>query len=358
MIHCGQPYVGERERELVAQVLASGQLTRGPFCERFEDAFGSWLGRPAHAVSSGTAALHLALLGCGIGRGDEVIVPATTFIATYNAIRYVGATPVVVDVNSKTWMPDPGIVESRITPKTKAIMVVHLYGAPGYVHQDTVVKHYRRTGKRIYVIEDCAEALGAQISGVKCGLWGDVAVFSFYGSKTITTGGEGGAVAWGDPMIGLRMKHLAGQAQTDRRYHHDCVGFNYRMTEMQAAFGLAQLEQLDAFLGARRTVFDWYDAMLPGNFERQQVHKDDTHGCWAYAVAGRYTHRMHARAVERRLESSSIETRPIFPPVVEDYDLRVAWELHHHGLVLPTHTGLTEEDVEKVCRGLRNIVSC
>ena len=352
MIAYGKATIGERERALLREVLDSGQFTRGQMCERFDAAFSGWLGRPAYAVSSGTAALHLALLGCGVGKGDEVIVPATTFIATYNAVKYVGAKPVVVDVDERTWMPRAGTVERRITDRTKAIMAVHLYGAPSHTYGSIVDEHFCRTGRRIYVIEDCAEALGASISGIRCGLWGDVAAFSFYGSKTITTGGEGGAVAWSDPVIGRRMVHLAGQAQTGQRYVHDTVGFNYRMTEMQAAVGLGQLERIDEFLTARKMVFDWYDASLPDKYLRQAVSKDDTHGYWAYAVVRRP---MHARVVERRMAEAGIETRPIFPAVKRDYEsIRVAHDLHHHGLALPTHVGLTKADVERVCKELVN----
>lgn len=350
MITCGRVDIGERERRLVAEVLDSGRLTRGPMSERLDAAISSWLGRSAYAVSSGTAALHLALLGCGVGPKDEVIVPATTFVATYNAVRYVGATPVVVDVDSKTWMPTHGQVERAITRRTKAIMAVHLYGVPSFTFNSLVHAHYRSTGRRIYVIEDCAEAIGARISGDLVGRWGDVAAFSFYGSKTVTTGGEGGAVAWTDPVIGDRMKHLAGQAQTRNRYEHDTVGYNYRLTELQAAVGLAQFERLDEFLAARRQVCEWYDGLLHPRFGRQQVAKDDTSGHWAFAV---YRPPMQARVIERRLAESGIETRPIFPAVERDYDrIRVAHSLHHHGLVLPTHAGLSMGDVARVCEEL------
>lgn len=352
MIAYGKATIGERERSLLREVLDSGQFTRGPMCERFDAAFSGWLGRPAYAVSSGTAALHLALLGCGVGKGDEVILPATTFVATYNAVKYVGAKPVVVDVDERTWMPRPGLVERLITKRTKAIIAVHLYGAPAHTYGAMVDEHFCRTGRRIRVVEDCAESLGASISGIRCGLWGDVAAFSFYGSKTITTGGEGGAVAWSDPVIGRRMVHLAGQAQTGQRYVHDTVGFNYRMTEMQAAIGLGQLERIDEFLTAREMVFDWYNAILPDKYLRQVVSKDDTHGRWAFAVVRRP---MYARVVERRMAEAGVETRPIFPPVKRDYEsIRVAHDLHHHGLVLPTHVGLTKADVERVCKELVN----
>lgn len=360
-ILCGEPQIGREERLAVRQVLKSGRLTRGQECRDFEAGLRRHLGRPALAVSSGTAALHLALLGVGVGRGDEVILPATTFVATVNAVLYCGAKPVVVDVDGQTWTIRIDDVRRMITKRTKAILPVHLYGVPadmGAILQ-IVNEHYRRTGQYIAVVEDAAEALGAVSYGKPAGSVGDTAAFSFYGSKTITTG-EGGAVSWRDPVVGDRVFHLHGQAlEANRRYWHDTVGFNYRMTEVQAALGRVQLGRLDEFLAKRSEVFGWYEESLPENFRRQKMHSLDDHGYWAFAVQ-RYG--MNAEAVGRQMLAQGIETRPIFPPVssfphVPGDPPPAARFLHENGLVLPTHCGLTRDDVEVVCRALVSAAS-
>lgn len=366
MIYCGQPDIGVAEESAVLEVLRGGQLTRGPVVAEFERLFGGINGLYMHAVSSGTAALHLALLAAGVGRGDEVIVPATTFVATVNAVLYCGAKPVVVDVDPRSWTIDLNEMATAVTEKTKAIIPVHLYGVPAPSLNDWKVDYYRSTGRRIVIIEDCAESIGCLRSG-----WApaaDMNCYSFYGSKTITTG-EGGAVGTQDKLFAERIAHLAGQAMTATRYVHDALGWNYRMTEVQAAIGVAQLSRLSEFLAKRRQVFEWYNARLPDEFRRQEVAKDDTHGCWAFAVVKEYGSRgqMDARHVERLMREDGIETRPIFPPVChfphvqrggKRWPVYVGMRLYRHGLVLPTHTGLTENDVEKVCASLVRAASC
>ena len=367
MIHCGEPQIGEAEIAAVSDVLRSGRLTRGDECEQFEKELAEHLNvRGVLAVSSGTAALHLALLAVGVQPGDEVIVPATTFVATANAVLYCRAKPVVVDVDRKTWTIDVARVGQAITKKTKAILPVHLYGVPADVASllmlaDTL---YVRTGRRIAIVEDAAEAFGAQHMGRDVGAIGDAAALSFYGSKTITTG-EGGAVVYHDHSTGGRAWHLHGQAQdAAARYWHHALGFNYRMTEMQAALGRVQLTRLDEFLAKRREIFAWYDEMLPETFERQALGASDRHGCWAYAVVKEYRGEMNAEVVAARMLAAGVETRPVFYPLTRFPHIQasggetfVAARLHRHGLVLPTHCGLTREDVETVCLELRKAAS-
>lgn len=359
MIAYGQPSLGPKEQAAVAAVLASGQITRGPRCAEFEARLAGEYGRPCHVVSSGTGALHLALLACGVGQDDAVIVPLTTFVATANAVLYCGALPVFVDVDPKTWTIDRFLAERCITPRTKAILPVHLYGVPSPSFADVVGDHFRQTGRSIHVIEDAAESIGSLRRGHTP--HGDLTVTSFYGNKTITAG-EGGAVFWADDVFGKRIRHLAGQAMTETRYVHDCLGWNYRMTEMQAAIGVAQLSRLDEFLAKRRDVFRWYDERLPEHFVRQAVEPGDRHGCWAFAVAKQWGQGgpMDAPAVARRMAAGGVETRPIFPPVsrfphFKDCPVRgglVGQNLHDHGLVLPTHCSLTESDIDRVCEVL------
>jgi perosamine synthetase len=356
MIFCGQPDIGSQEQANVLAVLKSGRLTRGPWCRLFEERLQEKLRQPAHVVSSGTAALHLALAGVGVGKGDEVIVPATTFVATANAVLYCRAKPVVVDIDERTWNIWPGGVKLAITPKTRAIVPVHLYGLPAEMDElrSIVADRFRATGQRIAIVEDCAEAFGATGVG-----HGDAAAYSFFGSKTITTG-EGGAVTWSNPLVGERVFHLAGQSMTDvwTRYHHDCLGYNYRMTELQAAVGVAQLGRIEEFLEKRRQIFRWYDARLPRTYRRQR--QEDSHGCWAFAVT---RDGIHPPVLIRRLREAGVESRPIFFPLdrlphIGGKPTPVAHRLHQTGIVLPTHTGLTEGDIDTICLALEKAASC
>lgn len=351
MIHFADACIGREERDAVMAVLNSGRLTRGPWCEAADAALWAATGQRCHVVSSGTAALHLALLAAGVGPGDEVIVPATSFVATANAVLYCGAEPVFVDVDIRTWTIDHERAIAPVTPKTKAIVAVNLYGVPPAGFSDWQAEHYAATGRRVVIIEDNAEGLGSLRSGVPA--VGDLTCYSFYGSKTATSG-EGGAVGWSDPLHGRRVVHLAGQAQARERYCHDAVGFNYRMTEIQAAVLREQLKKLPQFLAARRHVFDLYLEHLPAGFRPQEAAKDDTPGLWAFAVR---KPGMDAATVIRRLHQAGIETRPVFPPLcwhghLVHFDSGIcgtAAAVHREGIVLPTHCNLTPADVKRVC---------
>ena len=351
-IQFGDAVLGIEEREAVLRVLDSGRLTRGENCESFEALLTGLTGYGSHVVSSGTAALHLALLAAGVKKGDRVVVPATTYIATANAILYCGAKPVVVDVESGSWTVSfERAIEAVEEHKAVAIMPVHLYGVPAPDFMSWRDDYYRATGRLVRIIEDAAESLGCKRSGMHpCG---DFACLSFFGSKTITTG-EGGAVLFRDEMLGRRVRHLAGQAQTRTRYLHDACGFNYRMTEVAAAIGEQQLRRLPEFLAKRQQVFWWYDQYLSPAWMRQKVWKDDTHGLWAYAVR---RPALEVPRVIRRMAQAGVETRPVFPWVTlhrhlqgaHSYPLPAAGLLHHTGIVLPTHVNLSEGDVRRVC---------
>ena len=368
MIQFGSAVIGHEEMLNVLAVIRSGRLTQGRWVKAFEDGLADYLGvKHVQAVSSGTSALHLALLGCGVGPGDEVIVPATTFVATANAVLYCGARPVVCDVDPDDWTLDPFLASDLITPRTKAVIPVHLYGAIADVSllRELLRDHHARCGQRIFIVEDCAESFGAMYSteGALAGgcTYSDAAAFSFYGSKTITTG-EGGAVATNDQWIFHRVSHAYGHCQTTR-YRHDGLGFNYRMTELSAAVGCAQLARIDEFLEQRAEVFAWYEEILPAEFVRQWRAPDCRHGMWAYAV--RHHQLRHVEdAAEVMITDHDIECRPVFPPVCDfphigmpDASCPTALELHRTGIVLPTHCNLDREDVETVCRSLEKVVS-
>ncbi len=234
---------------------------------RFEADFARYCGvRHAIATSNGTSALHLALLALGVRPGDEVIVPTFTYIATVNAISYCNAVPVLVDSEESTGNLDPCQIERRITSRTKGIIAVHLYGQ--VARMDPIVEIARSRG--LFVLEDGAEAHGSEYRGRKVGALGDACAFSFYGNKIITTG-EGGMVTTNDDSVNAAVHLLRNQGmQPDRRYWFPAVGYNYRMTNMQAAVGVAQLENIDWNLERRRLLASWYEKHLSG---LQDVHR-------------------------------------------------------------------------------------
>src|SRR5580698_7632726 len=255
-----QPTLNGNEKKYVNECLDTTWISsKGKFVPLFEEGFAKFIDiKYAASVSNGTVALHLAVVVLGIGPGDEVIVPTLTYIASVNAITYTGAKAVFIDSVEETWQMDPADVEKKITPHTKAIMVVHLCGQP--CDQDALkaiaVKH------SLFLVEDCAEAIGTEYNGKHVGTVGDIAAFSFFGNKMITTG-EGGMVVTNDQTIYDRCVHYKGQGLSKNRFYwHDVVGYNYRMTNICAAIGLAQLEQVETFIGQKRQVAAWYKKYL------------------------------------------------------------------------------------------------
>jgi len=254
------PDIDEDDIAAVVRVLRTSQLSLGPVLGEFERCFAEYVGAPyAVAVSSGTAGLHLALLALGIGAGDEVIVPSFTFIAAANAIRYVGGVPVFVDIDPVTLNMDASCVERAITPRTKALMVVHTFGCPADmgVLLEIAARH------RLKVIEDACEAIGAEYEGRRVGTFGDAGVFGFYPNKQITTG-EGGMIAAREAEVAARLRSLRNQGRrpTDDWLEHSELGYNYRIAEMNCALGLAQLRRIDSILERRREVAEEYDSRL------------------------------------------------------------------------------------------------
>ncbi len=335
--------------------------SNGKYIDRFEEAFGRFCEtRHAISCSNGTVALHLALLALGVGPGDEVLVPTLTFIATANAVMYCGARPVFVDAEPETWNIDPALLETRVTPRTKGIIVVHLYGHP--VDMEPVLEVARRHG--LFVIEDAAEAHGARYRGRPVGPLGDMATFSFYGNKIITTG-EGGMVVTDDAALADRVRQLKGQGMTPaRRYWFPIIGFNYRLTNIAAAIGLAQLEMADWHMQRRREIASWYRADLAGvrGITWQAEQPWARHAYWMFTVL--VDEAVYDRdLVMARLGEQGIETRPVFyplhtlPPYRADAAstaLPVAERIARDGLSLPTWGGLTREDVRYVSECLRD----
>ncbi len=256
------PDVNEAEIEAVAAVLRTPQLSLGPKLAEFESVFARYVGVPhAAGVSSGTAGLHLALLALGVGPGDEVIVPSFTFIAAANVIRYVGAVPVFVDIEPATLDMTPEAVERAVTPRTRAIMVVHTFGVPADVVQLCAIARRHR----IFVVEDACEALGAEAGGQRVGSFGDVSVFAFYPNKQITTG-EGGMVVTKDAALASRVRSLSNQGRTasDDWFQHTLLGYNYRLSEIACTLGIGQLSRLSEILARREEVARTYTQLLRG----------------------------------------------------------------------------------------------
>lgn len=355
-----QPYLHGKEREYVDQCLASSWIAKGDFNSRFEQEFAKRLGEGCDAatVCNGTAALHLALLALGLRPGDEVIVPTLTYIASVNMIAHAGATPVLVDSDAATWQLDPADVRRKISKRTRAILAVHLYGQVCNVHE--LVKICEE--HRLWLVEDCAEAFGSLYGEKPAGTFGDIAAFSFFGNKTITTG-EGGMVVSRNADLLKKAIHLRGQGVSpDREYWHDVLAFNYRMTNISAAIGLAQIEQIEEILTRKRCIALWYQDFLKDlPIEVHTESPGTTHSYWlcSILVANEDT-RDRLRA---RLQHCGIETRRVFHPAhtmpVFANGLRypVAEYISACGLSLPSYPALTLETVTQVCHEIRGFYS-
>ncbi len=298
------------------------------------------------SCSNGTVALHLALLGLEIKPGDEVIVPSFTFIATINAILYCGAIPVFVDIDPVTWCLDPNDVKQKITSKTKAIMVVHLYGNPAAMNElGQIAKR-----NNLFIVEDCAESLGASYEGLPTGGFGDISCFSFYGNKLITSG-EGGMVSTKNPVFFERMKTLRDHGMSPtRRYYHEAVGYNYRFTNIQAAVALAQLEKIDEFLKRRKEIFTLYSSLLDIPQIQLPFQGDDVSVPvnWLYTIIVKDGKRDEVISV---LKENNIDSRPTFHPchrmpfIDSKTELPVTEIISTGGISLPTYTQLKDADI-------------
>jgi perosamine synthetase len=353
-----QPSLTGNEKKYVNECLDSTWISsKGKFVNQFESAFAEYVGvKHAATVSNGTVAIHLALLALGISEGDEVIVPTLTYIASVNAIAYTGAAPIFVDSLEETWQINPEDVIKKITPKTKAVMAVHLYGHP--CDMDPLVEICKK--HNIFLIEDCAEAIGTMYNGKHVGTFGDISTFSFFGNKTITTG-EGGMVVTNDETLHDRSVHFKGQGLAKhRQYWHDVIGYNYRMTNICAAIGLAQLENIEKVLIEKKRVADTYRSLLakvPIVFH-DQVGDNVYHSYWMCSIL---TNDAKERdALRMHLEKQNIETRPLFYPVhtMPMYSAQyqrhpVAENIGWRGLNLPSYPELKQEEIEYICNTIK-----
>jgi perosamine synthetase len=355
--------VGNESRYLDECIRSNWISSKGPFVRKFERAFAPEAGCDfAVTCASGTVALHLVLAALGIGPGDEVIVPAFTMIAVANAVRYTGATVKLVDVERQTLNLDPALVEAAITPSTKAIIAVHSYGHPAQMHRLQSIAQ----AHGLHLIEDAAEAHGAEISDKRVGGLGVAATFSFYANKIIATG-EGGMVTTNDARLAKLVRRMRDHAfHPERHFWHEYVGFNYRMTNLQAAVGLAQTERIDEIVTARRALRTWYDERLrsvPGL--QLPVEAEGVRSVfWMYAVRVSPSFGSSCDELRKQLAGRGIETRSFFVPIhlqpiyVDQFRgqrFPVAEQLCKSGFYLPTHENLDERDAEWICRQIEDI---
>ncbi len=350
------PSLGGNEKKYVNECIDSTWISsKGKFVSEFEEKFAEYLGvKYATGVSNGTIALHLALLTLGIGEGDEVIVPTFTYIASVNAITYTGAKPVFVDSERQSWLIDPEDVKRKITPNTKAILPVHLYG--NVANMDKLLQISRDND--LFIIEDVAEAFGSKYNGVYAGNFGDIATFSFFGNKTITTG-EGGIVATNDKTLYDRAVHFKGQGLAKHReYWHDVIGYNFRMTNICAAIGLAQLERADEIIQKKREVFGWYKNNLKDM--PVEVYDSDENVFNTYWMVNILAKSAEGRdKLREHLKTDGIETRPTFYPVhtMPMYTAKyqrhpVAEDIGWRGINMPSYPDLKKADVDYICNSI------
>lgn len=355
------PNLGKYEKAYLNKCInLSFVSTFGPFISEFEDKFAKYVGaKRAVAVQSGTAAIHMALYESGIGRGDEVIVPSLTFVATVNPVLYVGAKPVIVDVDPETWNIDPEEIKKAITEKTRAIICVHVYG--NSCDMDSIIKIAREYN--LYVIEDATESLGATYKGRQTGTFGDLGCFSFNGNKLITTGG-GGMIVTDDETKAEHIKFLVNQARDHSKgYYHPEMGFNYRMTNIEAALGLAQLRRIDEFLDKKRKFRKIYREIL-GDLpyvEFQKERKGGEGSWWLTCI--KIEKNVNIDDLMQKLKQKDIRVRRIFIPICEMPYLRRyskpcpnAYRIYERGICLPSSTLNTTEQIEKAALDIKEIL--
>ncbi len=375
MISIARPFLGIEEEAAILQVLASGQLAQGEQVAAFERRFAEVCQvQEAVAVSSGTAALHLALLAHDIGPGDEVITTPFSFAATANVILLVGATPVFVDIEPDTYSIDPALVEAAITPRTKAILPVHLYGHPCDMERLTALA----AAHELVIIEDACQAHAAAIDGKPVGGFG-TGCFSFYSTKNITTG-EGGMVTTNDPAIAERVRLLRSHGQKER-YHHKALGYNLRMTDMQGALGLVQVEKLEQFTQQRIANATFLTKRLSGSLQTpivrpgyRHVYHQYTIRVPEYADRDEWANQLRARGIGTGIHYPSVIHRQPFyqeslsririvsstvaadrNDTAEEGQLPVAETAAKQVLSLPVHPALSEEDLSTIAREVLNL---
>ncbi len=365
-IPLSQPDIGDLEIDAVVSVLRSSRLSLGPKLEEFEERVADYIGVPyGVAVSSGTAGLHLALLAMGVREGDEVLVPSFTFIAAANAVRYVGAVPVFVDIEPNTLNMDPSDVERRVTSATRAMVLVHTFGCPAEIAELLAVAQRHK----LLILEDACEAIGAKYDGTRVGGFGDAGVFAFYPNKQITTG-EGGMIVTRDHALARELRALRNQGryESDAWHQHSVLGYNYRLSEINAALGCAQMQRLDAILAARTLVAEAYEQHLSASPEILLPLLRPTRrivSWFVYVVrlphilSGRerdeVVREMAARGIQCGRYFAPIHSQPAYADMPVGDALPVTVRESERTIALPFYTGMSEMDVKRVSTELREV---
>lgn len=364
-----RPDLGGRERDYLLECVESGWISsEGPFVERFERDMAAKAGRRhGIAVANGSVALDVAVAALEIGKGDEVIIPSFTIISCAAAVVRAGGTPVLVDSDPHTWNMDADQVAQRVTPRTRAIMVVHIYGLP--VDMGPILALAQK--HRLAIIEDAAEMHGQTWNGRPCGSFGTISTFSFYPNKHVTTG-EGGMVLVDDPALAERCRGLRNLCFIpDQRFRHEELGWNFRMTNMQAALGVAQLERLDEFVTRKRRIGARYQELLAGipGLELPLASTSYAQNIyWVFGIVLADSAPFDAREMAKRLAMKGIGTRPFFWPMNEQPVFRkmglfgeerhpVAERLARRGFYLPSGLGITDSELERSAKALREIMT-
>lgn len=361
MIPIYEPYLGGNEKKYVLQCLDSNWISsKGEFIEKFENSVKTYVKRKyASSCFNGTVALDLAFKALLIEEGAEIITTSFTYVASSNAILNNRATPIFVDIEPNSWNIDITKIEERITINTKAILLSNLYGfLPNYDKIEEICRKHN-----IFLIEDAAESLGAQIGPKKSGSFGIISTLSFFGNKTITTG-EGGMVLTDDEVIYKRIEKLKNQGNSiNRKYHHDILGFNYRMTNIQAAIGLAQMEIIDQILEKKKIIADRYRKALNDQVNFQQnLTLDSNESNWIITIL--FDSIELRNKCEKKLQAKNIETRPLFPPVdtfgfypKAKKELKITNSLFPRGLCLPSYPGLSGHDQDIVINTIKKCIT-
>lgn len=367
MIPVNQPLLNGREKELLSQCIKTGWISSdGPFVGEFERKFSAYIGvKHGIAVCNGTAALETALFAAGIGKGDEVIMPAFTIISCALAVIRLGAVPVLVDAEPDTWNMDVNQIKMRLTPKSKAIMPVHIYGHP--VDMDPVLDIAKKHD--LLVVEDAAEAHGAEYKGRKCGGIGHISAWSFYANKIITTG-EGGMVLTSDPEMAERAASYRNLCfRPEKRFYHTELGYNFRMTNLQAAIGVAQMERIKEFVQIKRRLGEYYrQRLLKIKGIKCQVEKPWAKMVyWMYCIELDKGLGLDAQVMMEEFGKKGIGTRPFFlglheQPALHDLGLfkgehyPVTERISRQGLYLPSGLALTEKQIDEVVTAVSDVI--
>ncbi len=350
------PKIGEEEEKAAVECIRSRNLASYEYIVKFQEDFKKYIGSEyALAVSSGTAALHLALRALDIKEGNEVVVPSFNFVAAVNAIKYVNAKPVFIDIRKEDFCLNPDLLEKCLTPKTKAILLTHMFGNP--CDMDKIMAFAKQ--HNLYVIEDCAESLGSEYNGKKLGAFGDISCFSFYGNKYITTG-EGGMCVTNNEEFKKKIDSLRaqgkkeGRAERDRigkpHFFHDFLGYNYRMTDLQAAVGIAQLKKMNKFIHDKRRVINVYNELLKDlDVELMKEHDGMRYNFWMYAVL--FKNKEVRDRVVANFKKYEIPYREMFP-----VELPVTEDVFNRGLILPDSQEMNEEEIAFVVEKIKEVL--